>query len=309
MRPVVQPLILSLPITSEAHQVAKKFQSQQSDREKYMQVYRNTIAVYMVNMYLDSLGIETDLNGSFSFNPLMQSLMNIADLNVKDYGRLECIPVLPDSQSVHIPLETWSDRVNCIIVEFGKEATEVNILGFLEEVSTEEVPLTQLRCISELGSHLRESKNKTAINLSKWFESVFHDGWENIKETVKQPELTLSFRNASQNPTNDTVKAAKLIDLGIELGHRSVALLVALTPEEQERVGVCIQLHPGGEDNYLPANIRLSMLSETGDNIQEVAARNQDNYIQLKRFKSTLGNLFCLQITFDNVTWEEHFVI
>ncbi|MEM7725814.1 MAG: DUF1822 family protein [Cyanobacteria bacterium P01_A01_bin.45] len=305
----VKPLPLSLPITLEAHQVANSFQSQQSNQEKSHQIYRNTIAVYMVNLYLESLGIETDLNGSFSFNPLMQSLMNVADLEVRNRGRIECVAVFPESKSIHIPLETWFDRLGCVVVEFDQEATSVKILGFVGEASTQEVFLTQLRCISELGSHLKTPKTQALVSLSKWFENVFHNGWEKTKEVISQPELTLTFRNSSQMSKSNVVKAAKLIDLGIELGHQSVALLVALTPEETEKVGVCIQLYPGNEDNYLPPNIKLAMFSEAGDSIQEVQARSQDNYIQLKRFKSTLGNLFGLQITYNHLTWEERFII
>ncbi|MEM7553921.1 MAG: DUF1822 family protein [Cyanobacteria bacterium P01_A01_bin.84] len=309
----VQPIPLSLPITLEAFQVAYSFQSQQSNQEKSYQIYRNTIAVYMVNLYLESLEIGTNLNGSCSFNPLIQSLMNVADLEVNNRGKLECIPVYSDSKSIHIPLETWSDRIGCVVVELDEEATEVKILGFVEEALTEEVFRNQLQCISELGSYLKIPKTKpktqALVSLSKWFENIFPNGWEKTKEVINQPELTLSFRNSSQVSANNVVKAAKLIDLGIELGHQSVALLVALTPEEKEKVGVCIQLHPGSEDNYLPSNIKLAMLSAAGDNIQEVQARNQDNYIQLKRFKSNLGNLFSLQITFDNLTWEERFII
>ena len=53
----------------------------------------------------------------------MQSLTDIAGLVVKDCGKLECHPVLPNSDFCYIPAEVWSDRIGYIAVQFDQDLT------------------------------------------------------------------------------------------------------------------------------------------------------------------------------------------
>ena len=39
---------------------------------------------------------------------------------------------------------------------------------------------------------------------------------------------------------------------GMQLGNQSVALLIGLTPEAEQKVGIHVQLHPAGSKTYLP---------------------------------------------------------
>lgn len=304
MRHTMQPLHLTLPISVEAKKIARQFQHQQSNLQKSQQVYRNTIAVYLVKFYLESLGWETDLSSSYSCMPLMQSMMNVADLQVKNYGKLECLPVLPEVNKIYIPQEHWWNRIGYVAVELEESASEAKLLGFLKKVSAEEVSLSDLFPVFELPSYL--TSLKPLINLSQWFENIFLAGWEVANELVS-PDLTLAFRTA-QTANENTIRATKIIDLGIELGHQSVALLIALTPVEDGKFGIRAQLHPTGKEIYLPPNIKLAMLSESGENIQNVEARNQDNYIQLKWFKSLPGKYFSLHVSVNGLSWMENFL-
>ena len=302
----MQPLHLTLPISVEARKIATQFQLQQSNPQKSQQVYRNTIAVYLVKFYLESLGWKTDLSSSYSCIPLMQSMMNVADLQVKDYGKLECLAVFPEIETIHIPQELWLDRIGYVIVELSQSATEAKLLGFLKHVSTEEISINQLFPVYELPSYLTSSK--PLVKLSQWLENIFVAGWGIAEELIDSQELTLAFRTA-QMSTENTIKATKLIDLGIDLGHQSVALLMALPPVEDGKIGIRVQLHPIGKEIYLPPNIKLAMLSESGENIQKVEARGQDNYIQLKWFKALPGKYFSLHVSIQGLSWVENFVI
>ena len=302
----MQPLHLTLPISVEARKIATQFQLQQSNPQKSQQVYRNTIAVYLVKFYLESLGWKTDLSSSYSCIPLMQSMMNVADLQVKDYGKLECLAVFPEIETIHIPQELWLDRIGYVILELSQSATEAKLLGFLKHVSTEEISINQLFPVYELPSYLTSSK--PLVKLSQWLENIFVAGWGIAEELIDSQELTLAFRTA-QMSTENTIKATKLIDLGIDLGHQSVALLMALTPVEDGKIGIRVQLHPIGKEIYLPPNIKLAMLSESGENIQKVEARGQDNYIQLKWFKALPGKYFSLHVSIQGLSWVENFVI
>ena len=77
------PLTFTVLLSLTAHSKAKEFGRHQSNLQKAQQVYHNTLAVYAVNYYLRCLEFETNLEASDSYNLVMQTLMDIADLEVK----------------------------------------------------------------------------------------------------------------------------------------------------------------------------------------------------------------------------------
>jgi hypothetical protein len=68
----------------------------------------------------------------------------------------------------------------------------------------------------------------------------------------------------------------------MQLGDRTVALIVNVMSETEIKLRIFAQLYPTGKQKYLSPNLKLSLLSKAGKILQEVQARNQDNYIQLK---------------------------
>ena len=139
-----------------AHQLAEKCCQQQSHLEKAEQVYLNTLAVYAVDEYLQGLGFGTDLESSDSHNSIMQTFLDVADLVVKNYGKLECKPVLPDADFVYVPEEVWQDRIGYIAVQLNDSLTEAKLLGFLENVATNELPLRQLQPMADFPGYLQD---------------------------------------------------------------------------------------------------------------------------------------------------------
>src|SRR5919202_4904319 len=103
MNQTMEPLTFRVALAVEAHLRAKRVITHTSNPQKAKQGYLNALAVYAVNFYLQCLGFETELENTDSSNPVMQTLLNVADLPVKNLGKLECIPVLPDSQSCYVP--------------------------------------------------------------------------------------------------------------------------------------------------------------------------------------------------------------
>ncbi len=108
------------------------------------------------------------------------------------------------------------------------------------------------------------------------------------------------------NNEEDT-KRAKLIDLGIQLGDLTVALLINIVQEEEGRLHVLIQLYPTDGEDYLPPNLRITLLSKVGKILQEVTSRSQDNYIQLKPFKGEVGRVFCVKVELGDISVQEEF--
>jgi hypothetical protein len=244
----------------------------------------------------------------------MLSILDVADVEIPNLGKLECRPVLPQDKVIHIPPEVWSDRIGYVAVQLDESLKQATLLGFSQTAGSGELAISQLRSLEDLLEHLRQIKQpepaKTGVNLSQWFENLFESGWHSLEALLgtNQENLAFSFRSAS-GLSERQVKRAKLINLGLQLGSQSVALLVAIAPEAERKVGIIVQVHPVGGETYLPPNLRLALLSEAGDILQDVQSRSQDNYIQLKRFRGNPGECFNIQVTFGDASMTETFAI
>ena len=151
----------------------------------------------------------------------------------------------------------------------------------------------------ELAGYLK----KTRIKLSQWLQDVFDSSWLGLDALISpEANLALSTRNAQLG-----VNRGKLIDLGMQLGSQTVALLVTITEEPQEKLAISIQLHPTGGERYLPPSLKLTLLSKAGKTLQEVTSRVQDNYIRLKPFKGEPGKCFSIEVSIGNVSLREDF--
>ncbi len=155
---------------------------------------------------------------------------------------------------------------------------------------------------------------QTSINLGQWFQEVFEAGWQSLDTLLNTGSGNLAFsfrqgRSAVTEVRKVFVEGIKLIDLGMELENQSVALLVGLAPETEQRVGIRVQLYPAGGQTYLPSNIKLILLSQSGATLQEYKARTQDSLIQLKRFTCPMGKCFSVKVALDDFSITEDFVI
>ena len=148
---------LKLPISQLARRTAQEFANQQPNSEKGEQVRLNTLAVWVVNDYLEMMDIPTNLQASDSWNPIMRLCGNIADLEVPSVGRLECRPVHQHQQICSIPPETWEERVGYLVVQFDELLQEASLLGFIPSVTTETLPLKQLQPLEAFIDHLRSN--------------------------------------------------------------------------------------------------------------------------------------------------------
>jgi hypothetical protein len=145
-----------------------------------------------------------------------------------------------------------------------------------------------------------------SVNLSQWWHNVFEAGWQAIEDFLGgQPELAFNFRQA--DATQELVRRVKPIQLGAELP--AVYLVVMLETEADGRMRIWVQILPQPGEAYLPANLRLELLSMTGDVLQSVEAGGTSNYIQLRRFKCPPGTQFRLQIAIADAVIREDFTV
>lgn len=139
----------------------------------------------------------------------------------------------------------------------------------------------------------QRSLQSTRTRLSQWLRDVFDDGWLTCDHLIHpESQVALSLRNP-----NVGAKRGRLIDVGMQVGAETVALLVTITPNPPTQFTVLIQLHPTGGKRYLLPDLKLTLHSKAGKLLQEVIARSQDNYIQLKPFKGEVGKRFSVEIS------------
>jgi hypothetical protein len=289
-------------LSFEAHSLAQKYSKLQSSPRKAKQVYLNILSVYAVNFYLQCMGFETDWPGSDSCNPLMLQLLDVADLNVKHFGKLECRCVLPEQKFCSIPPDVWEDRIGYIAVQFNSSLQEATLLGFTKNPS-QEVPLRQLQSLENFLDYMSSIQLPKIVNLRNWFEGCFEEGWQTIKElfTEDQLELVQSFRSAV------SIARGQEIDLGMQLAEHKLALVVRMPPQLDSEINITVQVHPLENKNYLPKNLILSVLDESESVILEAESRDEDNFIQLALI-AEMGEKFRIKISLEESTIIQDFV-
>ncbi len=241
----------------------------------------------------------------------------IQDLNVMWVARELCPQRKPDLK----PLLTFSaEAVKKLLDQLGKwtpYSPRLDVTfeqwAVLMASAEHQQQLYQLRLENQKRDRTvtaAEGNPSVVNNLSQWFHNIFESGWQPLDALLTPQQKTLAVQFRSDAALNEVcVKGAKLIDLGMQLGGTAVVLLVGLTPEVDNKISIRVQLHPVIGEAYLPPNLRLVLLSQSGTTLQEVQSRRHDNYIQLKRFKSPVGKSFSIHVALGNVSIKEDFVL
>lgn len=316
--PEIENFAIPMLIGRTSRRLAKQFALEQPNRQKAEQVYFNTLAVCVVNDYLQWMGIATELNAAESWNAIARLGSDVADLPLTGLGRIECRAMRERDRTCRIPPEVWSDRIGYVVVQIQDSLKEANILGFINSSDRQQFPLSELQPIESLlttVAALRESvssvnaiASSTAfVRLSQWFQGSFAEAWQSFEVIFGTENLAYNFRN-SPREGDGGVERAKLIDLEMQFDTQVVVLLVAIAPEP-DRIAVRVRLYPPDGEIYLPPNLRLALLSPEGDILEEVRSRRQDNYIQLPRFTGEAGERFSIQVALENAIIIEHFEI
>ncbi|HEY9672047.1 MAG TPA: DUF1822 family protein [Waterburya sp.] len=313
-------LTFTSPISPRTRQLAEHWSKQHATQKKREQVFLNTLSVSFVNSYLQGMGFETDLEKSDSWNPLQQTLLDVADLEVKNLGKLECRPVWEGTQIIYVPPEVELNRIGYLAVQISQSFREATLLGFVKKVSTDSLPISQLQSLERFHEYLEYlsqaklaelaypsiSPGKTLVNLSRWFENNFELGWQEIEALLgSQPtNLAVNLRSAPEAG----VERGKLIDLGIELTGEAVVLAVSLTPQNEQEMDINVEVHPTTGQTYLPPHLQLMVLDEEGEAVMEAQTRSANTYMQLQ-FSGSSGERFSVKVSLGDVSVSENFII
>ena len=319
MKTPAESLTFPIPLGEEAHHLAQDFRLHQRSKAKAKQVYLNTLAVYAVKFYLQCMEIQTNWEKSDSWNPVMQTLMNIADLNIPNHGKLECRAVLPNSEFVEIPTEVWEDRIGYVAVQLDQSLKEATIIGFVETVAVEKLPINQLQSLEALLEHLSQptqtqsiQTQKTLVRLSQWLHNVFEEGWQTVETLFNPPSAqpAISFRHRSSiksstiEHSKEGIKRGKLLDLEEE--NNKVALFVGVAPTTLTEFSISIELYPTEHQTYLPPELQLLVLDAQGEAVIQTQARSHKGPIQIE-FTAEPGEQFSIKVMLGSDSFTETF--
>ncbi|MBW4683075.1 MAG: DUF1822 family protein [Microcoleus vaginatus WJT46-NPBG5] len=277
MKPPTEFLTYTVPLGLAAHSHAEKLRRHQANAGKAKQVYLNTLAVCAVQMYLQWHGFETDWENSDSYNLATSTLMDVADLMIPNYGKLECRAVLLNAEIVSIPEEVWSNRLGFVCVQLHESLREATVLGFVEEVTTKDLPINQLQSLDEFILYLNQLQQPTSIKqpiqLSQWFQNIIEAGWERLETllTSPQPQLAFNFRRLQKA----SVERGKLLKL--EQAGEQVVLFVRLTPSNDSEIEVSVEVIPAESQIELPQNLQLIILDEIDKPVMQAEAGSSES--------------------------------
>ncbi len=103
------------------------------------------------------------------------------------------------------------------------------------------------------------------------------------------------------------VRRVKMINLGMQLEETQVALAVTLVPEGREGTSVHLQVYPS-QQNYLPSNLKMEVLDESGNVFLEAESRRADNWIKLE-LSGDRGDSFAVKLTLGEACFHKQFVL
>ncbi|NEO62646.1 MAG: DUF1822 family protein [Moorea sp. SIO4G2] len=250
---------LALPITSKHRETAQTFIVRIGNKQKRKQVYFNTLAVLLVNDYLQLMGIPTDLKTGDSWNPVVRVCEDVADLMVTGLGFLECRQVNVNQQTCHIPEEVWDERIGYVIVEIDDSERSGKLLGFVKTITTSELPLSTLLPRFALLEHLHALKNiPLEWSIRQWLQEEISELAKEIGWSLINLEPSLAGAKGSYEvekvPQTFIVRQLKIAGQNYELQIRPPGNSSSNTWRFQLR-----NLTPGG---VIPGGFKLRLLTE-----------------------------------------------
>ena len=320
---LTERFIYTVPLKASHRRIAQQLSQNKLTATKARTFYHNVLAVCAVKDYLEMLGYETDWKNSNFLNPAMATFADVADLELKNYGKLECRAVLSD-RDIQVPADAWQNRIGYMFVGIDESGGELHILGFVPSVEETQgvVALDELHSLDDFPEYLSlkeqseiarqnigESVRSQVIIIKNWFkkiQSAIEQEWQNAEELLARQPQYLSYR-ASDSP--ETINKAKLIDLRMNLASQKVMLLMTVNPRSEEELQIRTRLCPIPEETHLPANLKLEILSELDESLKEVVSQAKDVFIQLPEFTGEAGEKFKLKISLNGAEVIEEFIV
>lgn len=136
---------------------------------------------------------------------------------------------------------------------------------------------------------------------------------QTAREEETRWQAALSLGKIEPDHPAAGVKRARAIDLGIQLNGYQVALVVAIVPKADGKLGVWLEVKPMGQLAVLPPQLTLGILSESGEVRMEVETRSDErgegkDTALGQRFNVRPGKRFSVRVSLGEVSLTEDFL-
>lgn len=166
-------------------------------------------------------------------------------------------------------------------------------------------PLLPITNLIDLSPAIRKP-----VQLSHWLHHQFEPAWRSVEELFSaSAHPALRLRSTFHLRGQEVIKRFKSVQLGTAVDRSNLILLVAVIPEADQVMQICVQAQPTDQTVLLPAHLKLRLLDASQQILAEVEARNQDSFIQLPYFRGAQTERFSIQIALAEIKHTEEFVI
>lgn len=135
-------------------------------------------------------------------------------------------------------------------------------------------------------------------------QAVIATGWQSIEAVfgAEAQQLAFGFRQDEQAEG----RQAKVIQF--DSNHQSIRLVLLWQLEPDKRLVIRAQLYPAQGELHLPPNITFVLVSDQGAVLQSIRSGEENNFIQLKRFRCPSGYAFRIEMQLGDQKITERFI-
>lgn len=249
-------------------ETAKKLSQNKLTLAKAKEFYYHFLAICAVKDYLELLGYQTDWDSSNFNDPVSLTFSDVADLEVKNHGKIECRAVFPD-KDIFIPPDAWSNRISYLFVEIDESLLKARIIGFISSVEETEgiVHLDRLCSLEDFPEYLAkkeesysakqtwgESVQEGVVILKQWFQDTknsVESQWDNIEDSL------IGQSQSREKPSNTGENVTSIKDLlkqEIYRGWEPLLILSTIKTSRKKEIflgehPLQLQLHISKQDN------------------------------------------------------------
>ncbi|MEM9219305.1 MAG: DUF1822 family protein [Cyanobacteria bacterium P01_F01_bin.150] len=227
-----------VPLTNDMHEKAEASCPSGLNLSDTESMYLNLLSIYAVAHYLRRLGYATHDQTEIMTNPVLQSLMDVAPIEVlsasdegsggdrsspksdafpqrhapQSYGLLECRRVMANDSKMCVPDTIIpEERLGYVAVQFNDDLSEAYLIGYLDSGDVSQymdangaiaVPLDQLRSLDELIIHLQQAYKPSHVvtYLTNWLKNIVEESWTSLDHVIG-PEMQLNYQVREINPS------------------------------------------------------------------------------------------------------------
>jgi len=228
------------------------------------------------------------------FYVLVEILEEAEQLIIHGIIRHDELSQIEKSEICQIPLSYFDSEIN-------------NLFLYTRFLEIEAIPLPKP------AENITNTVTQSFVNLAQWWSGVFEESWQSLEEILTPQTPTLGYSGATRRTTKSSdfaVRRGKLFDFGLLLNGQRFALTVNMRFEENQEIGVLVQILTHNQD-CLPQGLKLRVtLNHNTDEAESEStiAREYDQIIQLS-FSEVTGKQFKVEAIYQEAVMTEEFML